>query len=57
MHSNDLLAKVQYPDLASGQASDNQKGTETGVLAEALERHPMRLLGWCVLGNHWHFVV
>jgi putative transposase len=27
------------------------------VLAEALARVPMRVLGWCVMGNHWHFVV
>jgi putative transposase len=23
----------------------------------AMTRHPTRLLGWCVMGNHWHFVV
>jgi putative transposase len=22
----------------------------------AMQRHPIRLLGWCVMGNHWHFV-
>ena len=27
------------------------------VLLEALERHPIRLLSYCVLSNHWHFVV
>jgi putative transposase len=27
------------------------------VLAEAMERHPVRLLDWCVMSNHWHFVV
>src|SRR5687767_1687689 len=27
------------------------------ILLEALERHPIRLLAYCVLGNHWHFVV
>jgi putative transposase len=27
------------------------------VLAEALERHPTRLLGYCVMPNHWHLVV
>lgn len=24
---------------------------------EALAREPMRVLGWCVMGNHWHMVV
>jgi putative transposase len=24
---------------------------------EALARQPMRILGWCVMGNHWHMVV
>jgi putative transposase len=27
------------------------------VLAEAFERVPLRILGYAVLGNHWHFVV
>jgi putative transposase len=28
------------------------------VLAEAAERVPgCRLLGWCLMGNHWHFLV
>jgi len=27
------------------------------VVAEALERTPTRLLGWCVMPTHWHFVV
>jgi putative transposase len=26
------------------------------VMAEALERTPTRLLGWCLMPNHWHFV-
>jgi len=26
------------------------------VLKLAMQRHPTRLLGWCVMGNHWHFV-
>jgi putative transposase len=26
------------------------------VVEMALGRHPMRLLGWCVMNNHWHFV-
>lgn len=26
------------------------------VLSLAMARHPTRLLGWCVMGNHWHFV-
>jgi putative transposase len=27
------------------------------VMAEALERHPIRLLGYCLMPNHWHFVL
>jgi putative transposase len=27
------------------------------VLGEALERHPIRLLGYCLMPNHWHFVL
>jgi putative transposase len=27
------------------------------VLTEAFERVPLRILGYAVLGNHWHFVV
>jgi REP element-mobilizing transposase RayT len=27
------------------------------VLVEALERVPLRILGYTVMGNHWHFVV
>jgi len=27
------------------------------VLMEALERVPLRILGYTVMGNHWHFVV
>lgn len=27
------------------------------VLAEAFERLPLRILGYTVMGNHWHFVV
>jgi putative transposase len=27
------------------------------VIAEALEKHPTRLLGYVVMPNHWHFVV
>jgi putative transposase len=27
------------------------------VLAEALEKHPTRLLGFCVMPNHWHLVI
>jgi putative transposase len=26
------------------------------VLQAAMARHPTRLLAWCVMGNHWHFV-
>lgn len=27
------------------------------VLAEALERYPIRICAYCVLPNHWHFVL
>jgi putative transposase len=26
------------------------------ILLHAQERHPIRLLAWCVMNNHWHFV-
>ena len=27
------------------------------VLIEAHQRHPIRILSYCVLSNHWHFAV
>ncbi len=27
------------------------------VLKDAVERCPLRILSYCILGNHWHFVV
>ncbi len=27
------------------------------ILVEAHQRHPIRLLDWCLMPNHWHFVV
>ena len=27
------------------------------LLIEAHERHPIRILDWCLMPNHWHFVV
>jgi putative transposase len=27
------------------------------VLIEAHQRHPIRILAYCILSNHWHFVV
>ena len=27
------------------------------VVAEALEKHPIRILAYCVMPNHWHFVL
>ncbi len=27
------------------------------VLAQAHERHPLRILSYCVMPSHWHFVV
>jgi putative transposase len=26
------------------------------LISEALERHPIRLLSYCLMGTHWHFV-
>ncbi|MCC6681687.1 MAG: transposase [Phycisphaeraceae bacterium] len=27
------------------------------IMIEAHERHPLRILAWCLMPNHWHFVV
>jgi putative transposase len=27
------------------------------VMLEAHQRHPLRILGYCLMSNHWHFVV
>ncbi len=27
------------------------------VLGEAMEKHPTRILGYCLMPNHWHFVI
>ena len=27
------------------------------VMHEAMEKHPTRVLAYCVMPNHWHFVV
>jgi putative transposase len=27
------------------------------IMIEAQERHPLRILAWCLMRNHWHFVV
>jgi putative transposase len=27
------------------------------VLVEAYDKHPIRILSYCILSNHWHFVV
>lgn len=27
------------------------------VIDEARERHPIRILGYCIMPNHWHFVL
>ena len=27
------------------------------VMVEAYRRHPLRILAYCILSNHWHFVV
>lgn len=28
-----------------------------GALCDALERHPVLLLGWCLMPNHWHLLL
>lgn len=28
-----------------------------GALGDALERHPVALLGWCLMPNHWHLLL
>ena len=38
-----------------GKARDFEAFEE--MIAEAKERLPMRVLAWCVLFNHWHFVL
>ncbi|MCH8804896.1 MAG: transposase [Planctomycetes bacterium] len=27
------------------------------VMLEANERHPTRILAWCLMRNHWHFLI
>ena len=27
------------------------------ILLQAYQRHPLKLLDWCLMPNHWHFVV
>ncbi len=27
------------------------------IMVEAYARHPMRILAWCLMRNHWHFVL
>ena len=27
------------------------------VMLEAFQRHPIRILAYCVMSNHWHFAV
>ncbi len=27
------------------------------VMLDAFERVPLRIIGWCLLQNHWHFLV
>ena len=45
----------------SGRAAAFQKPGDYDaferVLIEALERHPICLLGYCVMPNHWHFAL
>src|SRR6058998_898085 len=36
--------------------NDKDYAAFTALIGEALERHPMRILAYCVLSNHWHFV-
>ncbi|MEA1950878.1 MAG: transposase [Planctomycetota bacterium] len=27
------------------------------IMVEAHERHPIRILAWCMMRNHWHFIL
>ena len=36
---------------------DADFGAFEKVLAEGLERYPVDLLTYCLMGNHWHLVV
>ena len=36
---------------------DDDYGAFEKVIAETLEKRPMRLLGYCLMPNHWHFVL
>ncbi len=38
-----------------GKAADYE--AFQGVMVEAYGRHPIRILSYCILSNHWHFVV
>lgn len=38
------------------QKDDDYEAFEQ-IVEEALERHPIRILGYCVMPNHWHFVL
>jgi len=37
--------------------TDEDYATFSRILVEAHERHPIRILDWCLMPNHWHFVV
>ena len=37
--------------------NDNDFAAFEHILIEAHQRQPMRILGYCVMGNHWHLVV
>jgi putative transposase len=38
-------------------AKDGDYAAFERVLAEAMDRHPTRLLAWCLMPNHWHLVL
>ena len=48
-------------DGANGRLQLFRKGGDflalRSVLLEGQRRHAIRLLGWCLMSNHWHFVV
>src|SRR5437660_557113 len=36
--------------------SDKDFAAFEHVIAEAVERHPIRILSYCLMSTHWHFV-
>ena len=38
-------------------ATDGDYHAFMKAMADALEQAPMRILGWCLMPNHWHLVL